>query len=63
MKYYLVKIKIHRELPKIERLFKAETPAQAIAQAKEFIEVHEYDGAEVVQVYEKVWDILSYMMP
>lgn len=57
MKYYLVKIKVHRELPSVERLFKARNAADALSQATKYIGEHNFEGAKVKQIYEKIWDI------
>ena len=57
MKKYLVSIRIAARLNRVFRHFEAENPAAAIVKANAYIKEHKWEGAQVVALYEKLWDI------
>lgn len=56
MKKYLVTIRIATNRNRVYRLFEAENPAAAIVKANAYIKEHKWE-AQVVALYEKLWDI------
>lgn len=57
MKKYLITIRIAKGLNCVHRSFEAENPAAAIVKANAYIKERKWDGAQVVALYEKLWDI------
>ena len=57
MKKYLITIRIATNRTRVYRLFEAENPAAAIVKANAYIKERKWEGAQVVALYEKLWDI------